>query len=128
MRFELQQFQTSLNGCEASIKKLKDTPIADSPPAIPRKKRRKHISVAHKARKARAYGRAWRKLNPTYPKDCKMKWEAYTKLHYTKWDQVPLPKLNPITPTIAKNLQAAIDARPQRILEGPTATRRVPLF
>jgi len=94
----------------------------------PKKRRRRgRVSAALKARLAREYGRAWRALNPTYAKEYKEKWEAYNKTPFKKWNTIPVPKLNPITPTIAKTLKSLINSRPQQFSDGSSVTRIIAL-
>jgi len=100
-----------------------------SKPDSKKKQRRRKVSVATKARKARIYGRAWRerKLNHTYSEEYKIQWEANHKLLLTECTQDPLPTLNPIPPEKARALQTMMDARPQQVSKKATATRRIPL-
>jgi len=76
------------------------------------KKRRKRVSVAEKARRARAYGKEWRLLNPMYH-------QGYTK------EGIPMPKPNPVTPAKATSLERMMEERPPQ--RGGSATRRIPL-
>jgi hypothetical protein len=99
--------------------KEKETPIVE------KKKRRKPMSVALKARRQKEYGLAWRALNPTYAHESYEHMKAWCR-GSVKWENLPKPKLNPLTPAKAKALQDTIDSRPPQSSDS-SATRKVPL-
>jgi len=89
---------------------------------IEKKKRRRPMSAALKARRQKEYGLAWRALNPTYAQE----WYDRLNLPVVLWAKTPRPKLNPLTPAKAKELQATLDSRPPQSSDS-SATRKVPL-
>jgi len=116
MDIDIHHFEKAVEEAKQNLLTRNAAAIAEPMVSTPKKKKHRQVSLATKARKARAYGRAWRALNPTYHQD----W----------WRTIGTgkrPTLNPIPPAKARALQAAIDSRPQQVSNKATVTRRIPL-